>query len=62
MQRTDAASKKQMLAYLLASLAKCMAMTLLFSRAWEPASGMQKTHAWRLPRSLACKERMLAPY
>ena len=27
MQRTDAASKKQMLAYLLASLAKCMVMT-----------------------------------
>jgi hypothetical protein len=26
--RTDAASKKQMLAYLLALLAKCMAMTL----------------------------------
>ncbi len=28
MQRTDAASKKQMLAYLLASLAKCMARIL----------------------------------
>jgi len=55
MQRTDAASKKQMLAYLLASLAKCMAMTTGSNEhcLGERCFGMQRTDA-------ASKKQMLA--